>query len=103
VAIDNGKGPVAPSPESVANGTYTPLSRPIFIYPKIKALDRSDVRNFVEFYLTEGPALVREVGYIPLTASEYELVRRRFMDGKPGTMYEEGAGVQVPLSERLGR
>jgi phosphate transport system substrate-binding protein len=101
VPIDSGKGPVTPSPETVANGTYTPLSRPIFIYPKVQALDRSEVRSFVDFYLTKGIALVREVGYVPLTESEYQLVRKRVEDRKVGTMFEGSGGGT--LSERLSR
>jgi phosphate transport system substrate-binding protein len=101
VAVDSGKGPIAPSPETVANGTYSPLSRPIFIYPKVKALDRPEVRSFVDFYLTKGSGLVREVGYIPLTDAEYGLVRKRFAERKTGTMFE--ATGQMKLTERLSR
>ncbi len=89
VAIDdgddsNGKGPIAPSPETVKNGTYRPLSRPIFIYPKLKALDRAEVKNFVDFYLTKGVPLIREVGYVPLSDAEYGKVRDRFAARKTG-------------------
>ena len=69
------KGPIAPSPETVKNGTYRPLSRPIFIYPKVKALERAEVKSFIDFYLKQGIPLVREVGYIPLTDEEYTMVR----------------------------
>ena len=100
VPVDGGKGAITPSPETVANGTYAPLSRPIFIYPKVKALDRTEVRNFVDFYLTKGPALIREVGYVPLTDAEYQMVRKRFTDRKVGTMFEGSSGT---LSERLAR
>jgi phosphate transport system substrate-binding protein len=74
VPIDGGNGPVAPTDETINNGTYSPLSRPIFIYVSNKSLDRPEVKAFVEFYLTEGRELVSEVGYIQL----------------PGNMYEEG-------------
>ena len=92
VAIDdgdatNGAGPIAPSPETVSNGTYRPLSRPVFIYPKVKALDRAEVKAFIDFFLEKGPALVREVGYIPLHSKEQDLVRARFAARKTGTMY----------------
>ena len=73
-----GKGPIAPSPETVTAGTYRPLSRPVFIYPKVKALERPEVKNFVDFYLTKGVPLIREVGYVPLKDREQELVRARF-------------------------
>jgi phosphate transport system substrate-binding protein len=102
VPVDNGKGPIAPSPETVANGTYTPLSRPIFIYVKAKALDRPEVRGFVDFYLAKGTALIREVGYVPLTDAEYGLVRKRLTDRKVGTMFG-GTGSHATLSELLSR
>jgi phosphate transport system substrate-binding protein len=109
VAIDdgdssNGAGPIAPSPATVMDGTYRPLSRPIFIYPKVKALDRPEVKNFIDFYLTKGVPLVREVGYIPLTDPEYALVRERLAARKTGSMYE---GVDshsaLTLQQRLTR
>jgi phosphate transport system substrate-binding protein len=109
VAVDdgddsNGAGPIAPSPETVAAGTYRPLSRPVFIYPKLKALDRPEVRDFVEFYLTKGVPLVREVGYIPLKDREQELVRARFTARKAGTMYSgTDSHSQVTLEQRLSQ
>ena len=53
----------------------------------MKSLDRAEVKNFVDFYLEKGMPLVREVGYIPLTPKEYELVRARFAARKTGSMY----------------
>jgi phosphate transport system substrate-binding protein len=100
----NGKGPIAPSPETVKDGTYRPLSRPVFIYLKVQALDRAEVRGFVEFSLTQGGALVRDVGYIPLTDREYDLVRKRFTSRKTGSMYEgTDSHSQTTLEERLAR
>ena len=109
VAIDdgddnNGKGPIAPSPETVKNGTYRPLSRPIFIYPKLKALDRPEVKNFVDFYLTKGVPLIREVGYVPLSDAEYGKVRDRFAARKTGSMFEgTDSHSQITLEQRLSR
>ena len=100
----NGKGPILPSPESVKAGTYRPLSRPIFIYPKVKALSRPEVNKFVEFYVTKSAPLIREVGYIPLNDREYELVRSRFANRKTGTMYEGIEGhTQLTLEQLLTR
>jgi phosphate transport system substrate-binding protein len=108
IAVDdgneaNGAGPILPSPETVGNGTYRPLSRPIFIYAKTKALDRPEVKQFVEFYLKEGVPLVREVGYIPLTDREYELVRNRYAARKAGSMYQGSSAGQagMTLEQRL--
>lgn len=72
VAIDGGDGCVAPSEQTINDGTYKPLSRPIFIYPSSKSLERPEVKEFVKFYLTEGRPLVSEVGYVQLPASMYE-------------------------------
>ncbi len=71
VAIDAGKGAVLPSEQTINDGTYAPLSRPIFIYPNKAALARPEVKEFVRFYMTEGPKLVSEVGYIQLPARFY--------------------------------
>jgi phosphate transport system substrate-binding protein len=109
VAVDdeddsNGKGPILPSPDSVKDGTYRPLSRPIFIYPKVKSLDRPEVKNFVDFYLNKGVPLIREVGYIPLSDKEYELVRGRIAAKKAGSMYEgTDSHSKVTLEQRLSQ
>ena len=100
----NGAGPIAPSPETVAGGTYRPLSRPVFIYAKVKALQRPEVLNFVDFYLTKGAALVREVGYIPMTEKEQQMVRDRFAARKTGTMFTgTDSHSQLTLEQRLTR
>ena len=62
---------VGPSFESVVDGSYQPLARPIFIYINAKALERPEVKEFVEFYMKSAETLVREVKYIPLPAKAY--------------------------------
>jgi phosphate transport system substrate-binding protein len=65
VEIDAGDGNcVTPSPETVTDGTYKPLSRPLFIYVRTDALRHLEVREFTRFYLNEAPALATEVGYV---------------------------------------
>ncbi|NWF77977.1 MAG: PstS family phosphate ABC transporter substrate-binding protein [Chloroflexi bacterium] len=71
VAIDSGSGPVLPSEQTINDGTYKPLSRLIFIYANKAALTRPEVKEFVRFYMTEGPKLVSEVGYVQLPARFY--------------------------------
>ena len=67
VAVDGGSGCVAPSDETVANGTYAPLTRPIFIYVDANKLRaQPELKAFVDFYLDKAPELVAEVGYTPL-------------------------------------
>ena len=100
----NGQGPIAPSPETVKNGTYRPLSRPIFIYPKVKALERAEVASFIDFYLTKGVPLIREVGYVPLSEQEYAKVRERFKARTTGSMFAGAdSHSQLTLEQRLSR
>lgn len=99
---DNGKGPIAPSVETVADGTYQPLSRPIFIYVSRKDADRPAVKSFVEFYLGSGTQLVSDVGYIPLPAGTYALVRERFGARTTGSVFGgEGSKVGATVDEML--
>ena len=72
VAVDGGSGCVTPSEETIKNGTYKPLSRPLFIYVSNKALQRPEVKAFVDFYLTHAPELVPQVGYVALEPAQYQ-------------------------------
>ncbi|MDP3063719.1 MAG: PstS family phosphate ABC transporter substrate-binding protein [Chloroflexota bacterium] len=74
VAVDQekGKGCVTPTPETIENGTYTPLARPLYIYVSKKSLARPEMKEFVKFYLENAPKLVKEVGYIPLPVAKYQ-------------------------------
>lgn len=94
---DNGKGPVQPSPASVIDGTYSPLSRPIFIYVSLAALSRAEVDEFVRFYLEHATELVGEVGYIPLPPRAYELGRKRLSARVAGSVFG-GSGSRVGVS-----
>ena len=93
---DNGAGPIVPSAETVRNGTYQPLSRPLFVYVSRKAADRPEVQQFVEMFFSRTD-LVKEVGYIELTPQIYELARKHFADRKVGTAFGEG-GSQVGMT-----
>ena len=73
IGVDNGNGCVVPSPETIEDGTYSPLSRPLFIYVSVEELkNRPEVAGFVDFFLDNAPTLVREVGYIPEAPSVYD-------------------------------
>jgi phosphate transport system substrate-binding protein len=72
VAVDGGDGCVAPSPETVQTGQYTPLSRPLFIYLSSTAMGRSEVAAFANYYLENAGMLVPQVGYVALDAANYE-------------------------------
>ena len=66
------KKPVAPTMTTINNGSYAPLSRPIFIYVNLEAAKKPAVREFVRFYLKQAKELVAEVGYVPLPDQEYQ-------------------------------
>jgi phosphate transport system substrate-binding protein len=102
VAIDdendaNGKGPVSVSPSSVVDGTYSPLSRPIFVYVSRAAADRPEVDAFMKFYLREAPKLVPEVGYIALPEKLYALVSGRLEKRVVGSIFG-GSGSRIGVT-----
>ncbi len=94
---ENGAGPIAPSPETVANGTYQPLSRPIFIYVSKAAAERPQVQQLISFYLEHAPKLVPEVGYIALPERAYQLAAKHFAERKVGSLFA-GSGSKVGVS-----
>ena len=72
IAVDSGNGCVLPTDETIRDGHYTPLSRPLLIYVNRVSLERPEVRAFLEFYMDQADQLVREVGYVPLKPEEYQ-------------------------------
>ena len=69
---------VMPSAETVNNGAYTPLARPLYMYVKKSSLSSNpQVRAFVEFSLENATELVTEVGYVPLPESRYTSALQR--------------------------
>jgi phosphate transport system substrate-binding protein len=101
VAIDGGKGPVLPSEANVINGTYQPLSRPLFVYVKDTAAGRPEVREFVEFMMSQGPALVGEVGYVPLPSNAYALALKHFNNRKLGSVFGGVPKVGITIDQLL--
>ncbi|MBI2292270.1 MAG: PstS family phosphate ABC transporter substrate-binding protein [Betaproteobacteria bacterium] len=94
---------VSPGIETVMDGTYQPLARPIFIYVSEKAMARAEVKEFVEFYLTHGAKLSKEVGYVPLGKQHYDLAMKNFKAKKLGTGFGGKAEVGVKLDDLLKR
>ena len=72
LGVDGGTGCIQPSVETIESQTYTPLSRPLYLYASDRGLAKPQVQAFIEFALTEGAELVRSVGYIPLRPEQYE-------------------------------
>ena len=104
VAIVNSKGkPVLPSEQTVIDGSYNPLARPIFIYVNEKSLERPEVRQFVEFYMKNAAALTSEVKYVPLPAKAYQTNMTHLAKKKLGTVFGGEAEVGVTIDELLAR
>lgn len=72
VPIDSGAGCVAPTPESIADGSYGPLARPLYIYVDAAELGRPELQAFVRFFLTDAAQIVTDAGYVPAPAAVYE-------------------------------
>ena len=72
VGVDNGSGCVTPSPTTIEDGTYAPLSRPMFIYVSRQSLARPEVAAFVRYYMEHAAELVPQVGYIALADTRYQ-------------------------------
>ena len=95
---------VAPSVETIKDGSYQPLSRPLFIYVKKSSAQRSEVRAFVRFLLSRSFApLIQtaEVGYVTLPEAVYEAAVRRFDAGATGTLFPSGAEPGATLDRYL--
>ncbi len=88
LAIDGGSGCVAPNDATINEGTYVPLSRPLFIYVSTVALQQLQVKEFIRYYVgAEGQALAAEVGYVPFQDKVYQLVSQRIEAQTAGTIF----------------
>jgi phosphate transport system substrate-binding protein len=94
---------VSPSFDTVKDGTYQPYARPIFIYVNVAALDKPEVKSFVDFYLEKAPALIPQVKYVPLPEKAYTLAKANVAKRKIGTGFGGVAEVGVSVEELLLR
>jgi phosphate transport system substrate-binding protein len=102
LAVDNGKGAVLPNRQTVEQAQYQPLSRPLFIYVNFQsAQNRLELREFVDFYISKAPTLVKSVGYVPLSAEAYHLDKVQFFNGEVGTAFDGKAQLNLTLAEVL--
>ena len=90
--------PVGPSMETVVDGTYQPLARPIFIYVNVKSLDRAEVKEFIQFYMKNSEDLIKEVRYVPLPQKAYahnmEAVDKKVLGTKFGGENKVGLTIE---------
>ncbi|KIO48115.1 PstS family phosphate ABC transporter substrate-binding protein [Nitrosospira sp. NpAV] len=104
VAVDDGRnGGVLPSAETVEDGTYQPLSRPIFIYVNMKAAEKPELKEFVAFYMKNASALVRGFQYIPLPPRAYAANMEFFKTKRLGTVFDGFVPGGLTLDDLLRR
>ncbi len=94
---------VEPSIATVIDGSYQPLSRPLFIYVKESSAQRPEVRRFIEYYLTEGAKLVQEIGFVPLPAAASHAALEHFHNNRVGTVFGGIPEVGVKINDLLER
>ena len=93
IPVDGGSGPVTPTPVTINDGTYAPLSRPIFIYVNNDALQTPAVAAFLGFYLDQAAVLASEVGYVALPESVYAAAKARVAASATGSAYLDDAPI----------
>ncbi len=96
-----GKAGVYPSTENVENGSYQPLSRPIFVYVNAKSLERPEMKQFLEFYMKNADPLVREVKYVPLPKKAYEYNLEHIANKQLGTKFGGENKVGLTIEELM--
>ncbi len=70
VGVDSGDGCVKPSNETIQDGTYTPLARPLFMYPSSKAIARPEVKAFMDFVIANQQDIAEAAKIVPLTEEQ---------------------------------
>jgi phosphate transport system substrate-binding protein len=89
-------GGVAPTEDTIRDGSYKPLSRPLFLYVNKKAMERPEVKAFVEYYTNKGnKGLITESGYVAFPDEIYDAIAKRVAAGTTGTVFD---GTQVGMS-----
>jgi phosphate transport system substrate-binding protein len=102
VKVVNSSGQaVGPSEAAVLDGSYNPMARPLFIYVNADSLKKAEVRDFVEFYLTNGGQMSSEVKYVPLAAGAYAMAKEHVKNGKLGTVFGGEAKVGLRVEDLL--
>ena len=102
--IVNSKGAaVYPDEKTVIDGSYEPLSRPIFIYVNAKSLEKPEVKDFVDYMLKNTAKIAKEVKYVPLPAKAYQMAAEHLKQGKKGTVFGGKNEVGITIEELMKR
>lgn len=91
VPIDNGHGPVAPTREHILDGSYAPFSRPLFLYVAKPALERPEIRGFLDSVL-DHPKVIEDAGYVALDDRLESAIRKRLKDRVVGSAFANVTG-----------
>lgn len=94
---------VGPSEAAVLDGSYNPFSRPLFIYVNAQAAQRPEVKEFVEFYLSQGAQYIKEVKYVPFVPAAYTTALGHFRNNKLGTVFGGVPQVGLKVEDLLSR
>jgi len=103
LSIDSGNGPVEPSVANAENGTYAPLSRPMFIYINAAALRRPQVQQFAQYFVNNAARYAQQVDYVPLPANAYQTYLQRVQRRTQGTAFGGRQAIGVTIAEVIAR
>ncbi|MDZ4692902.1 PstS family phosphate ABC transporter substrate-binding protein [Terricaulis sp.] len=103
LSVDSGNGPVEPSVANAENGTYAPLSRPMFIYINAAALRRPQVQQFAQYFINNAARYAQQVDYVPLPASAYQTYLQRAQRRQQGTAFGGRQAIGVTIAEVIAR
>ena len=102
LAVDNGKGAILPSTQTVEKNQYQPLSRPLFIYVNLRSsTNRQVLSKFVRLYINKVSTVVNSVGYVPLPERVRDVNFINFNRGKTGTVFSGKARINSKISDLL--
>jgi phosphate transport system substrate-binding protein len=82
VGVDSGGGCVKPSKQSIQDGTYKPLGRPIFMYPASKSLARPEVKAFMDFTVTNASTIADAAKIVPMTGAQAAKAKQAIADAE---------------------
>jgi phosphate transport system substrate-binding protein len=97
VQVDGGKGCVAPTVKTVEDGTYAPLSRPLFIYVNKASITKPQVKAFVDYYLANVPTLAADVGYVKFPDTFYTKIKSIWTAGTAGSIFSGKSGTVASI------
>jgi phosphate transport system substrate-binding protein len=84
VGVDGGGGCVKPSKESIQDGSYKPLSRPLFMYPSEKAMKRPEVAAFMKFTVDNADKIATAAKIVPLTSEQITKAKSELSEAEQG-------------------